>query len=325
MAGSAGNLVQAVDYYPFGQERLCGGLGGASCDAEKKYIGEYYDVDTALNYLNARYYDSSIGRFISQDPMFWSPEKFLTDPQSLNSYSYARNNPISLSDPSGMTWGLSEWGQFIGGAAISVGVGILIGVALVGASPAVLTAAAIVGAAALLYTGYQAASFAYNSYTEGGLNGLYNDTANYIDENPLMTGLIAGGILCMGVCGAAGKAIGAGSAGETATVSASRPNVVIKSFGRTLYQGSRDLNPSLEALDNGQLSPKFNRQGVPTTFKNTEKFKLNNFKPEYYTEYELVDGKSLPGKTSPERLLVGDGGEVYYSPDHYNSQPYRVR
>jgi hypothetical protein len=26
MAGSAGNLVQAVDYYPFGQERLCGGL-----------------------------------------------------------------------------------------------------------------------------------------------------------------------------------------------------------------------------------------------------------------------------------------------------------
>ena len=101
VADSAGNLVQAIDYYPFGQERLCGGPGDSSCDAEKKYIGEYYDSDTALNYLNARYYNSFIGKFISQDPMFWSPEKVLSDPQSLNAYSYARNNPISLSDPNG--------------------------------------------------------------------------------------------------------------------------------------------------------------------------------------------------------------------------------
>ena len=33
--------------------------------------------------------------------MFWSPEGFLTDPQQQDSYSYARNNPITLSDPSG--------------------------------------------------------------------------------------------------------------------------------------------------------------------------------------------------------------------------------
>jgi hypothetical protein len=36
--------------------------------------------------------------------MFWSPEKFLSDPQSLNSYSYARNNPIVLLDSSGESW-----------------------------------------------------------------------------------------------------------------------------------------------------------------------------------------------------------------------------
>jgi|GEM_PF-788728 len=115
IADSAGNPQQAIDYYPFGQERLCGGpLSGTSsvsdlsCDAERKYIGEYYDTDTALNYLNARYYDSFIGRFISQDPMYWSPEKVLNDPQSLNAYSYARNNPIVNKDPSGKYVGVDD-------------------------------------------------------------------------------------------------------------------------------------------------------------------------------------------------------------------------
>ena len=87
-----------MDYYPFGSQRICAGV---SCSAEKRYIGEYYDVDTALNYLNARYYDSSLGRFISEDSAFWNPEKFLMDPQQLNSYSYARNNPVVLIDPGG--------------------------------------------------------------------------------------------------------------------------------------------------------------------------------------------------------------------------------
>jgi|SRR3989344_8225001 len=70
---------------------------------QRKFIGEEYDAETGLNYLNARYYDASIGRFVSQDPMFWSlPLELLADPQQLNSYSYARNNPIVGSDPSGL-------------------------------------------------------------------------------------------------------------------------------------------------------------------------------------------------------------------------------
>jgi len=66
-----------------------------------------YDTDTNLNYLNARYYNSSDGKFISQDPVYWElgitkdGKAVLTNPQSLNSYSYANNNPITLKDPSG--------------------------------------------------------------------------------------------------------------------------------------------------------------------------------------------------------------------------------
>ncbi len=70
---------------------------------QRKYIGQEYNADTGLDYLNARYYDAKRGQFISQDPLVRdNPEKFLADPQQLNSYAYARNNPINASDPSGL-------------------------------------------------------------------------------------------------------------------------------------------------------------------------------------------------------------------------------
>lgn len=67
------------------------------------YIGQYYDEETALSYLNARYYDAARGQFTSQDPVFWGDPKSqdLTNPQSFNSYSYALNNPIVNKDTNG--------------------------------------------------------------------------------------------------------------------------------------------------------------------------------------------------------------------------------
>ncbi|MGH9893784.1 MAG: RHS repeat-associated core domain-containing protein, partial [bacterium] len=46
----------------------------------------------------ARYYASSLGRFLAVDPMDTS---VIEDPQSWNLYSYARNNPLILIDPNG--------------------------------------------------------------------------------------------------------------------------------------------------------------------------------------------------------------------------------
>ena len=64
------------------------------------YIGQVYDASSNLNYLNARYQDPARGEFLSQDPVFWSKQN-LSDPQSLNSYSYGNDNPITNSDPTG--------------------------------------------------------------------------------------------------------------------------------------------------------------------------------------------------------------------------------
>ncbi len=60
-----------------------------------------YDKETDLAYLNARYYDGGRGQFTSQDPAFSDLGFDLTDPQSMNSYSYARNNPITMVDRDG--------------------------------------------------------------------------------------------------------------------------------------------------------------------------------------------------------------------------------
>jgi len=60
-------------------------------------------VGTGLSYLNARYYSPQQGQFISQDPVFLGRPKDqnLRNPQSLNSYNYANDNPITKKDLSG--------------------------------------------------------------------------------------------------------------------------------------------------------------------------------------------------------------------------------
>ena len=62
-----------------------------------KYAGYYYDAETGLYYLNARFYDPETARFIQQD----SYSGNIYDPLSLNLYTYSNNNPISYYDPTG--------------------------------------------------------------------------------------------------------------------------------------------------------------------------------------------------------------------------------
>lgn len=100
MTDSTGAIAETIDYFPFGSLRFDNKVSTFS--EQRKYIGQEYDQDTGLNYLNARYYNSNIGRFISEDPMFWNfDQAWLADPQNQNSYAYARNNPLIYSDPDG--------------------------------------------------------------------------------------------------------------------------------------------------------------------------------------------------------------------------------
>jgi RHS repeat-associated protein len=70
--------------------------------------GKERDAESGNDYFEARYYSSAMGRFMSPD---WSakeepvPYATMGDPQSLNLYSYVRNNPLSRADADGHTPG----------------------------------------------------------------------------------------------------------------------------------------------------------------------------------------------------------------------------
>src|SRR5258708_21274446 len=63
-----------------------------------RYTGKERDSESGLDNFGARYDSSQYGRFMSPDPLGGS----LTDPQTLNKYNYVRNNPLNLTDPTGL-------------------------------------------------------------------------------------------------------------------------------------------------------------------------------------------------------------------------------
>ncbi len=65
------------------------------------FAGKERDAESGLDYFGARYYGSSMGRFMSPDPsgLYYADP---TNPQSLNLYSYALNNPLKFVDPTGL-------------------------------------------------------------------------------------------------------------------------------------------------------------------------------------------------------------------------------
>ncbi len=93
MTDTNGNKVEDLYYYPYGKVYTDTG----SIKVKHKFTGQELDTESGLYYYGARYYEPEIGRFISADSIVQD----YTDPQTLNRYSYCRNNPVILTDPSG--------------------------------------------------------------------------------------------------------------------------------------------------------------------------------------------------------------------------------
>jgi RHS repeat-associated protein len=104
---------------PFGDGLLC--VGGADA-TEQHFTGKDRDAESGLDYFEARYLTSDLGRFMTPD---WAakpaavPYADFGDPQSLNIYSYVRNNPLSRVDADGhVDW--EDVGNFVNGLANAV-------------------------------------------------------------------------------------------------------------------------------------------------------------------------------------------------------------
>jgi len=106
-ANISGQIEESCVSLPFGDALNCPtdpALTTSDDATEHHFTGKERDAESGNDYFGARYYASSMGRFMSPD---WAaqeepvPYANLDDPQSLNLYSYVRNNPLVNTDPTG--------------------------------------------------------------------------------------------------------------------------------------------------------------------------------------------------------------------------------
>jgi RHS repeat-associated protein len=90
LSNGAGSLAQTYAYDSFGKQT--GSTG--SLTNPFQYTGRESDSETGLYFYRARYYDQSVGRFLSEDPIRFRGGQ--------NFYAYTGNNPTNFADPEGL-------------------------------------------------------------------------------------------------------------------------------------------------------------------------------------------------------------------------------
>ena len=121
LADQNGNLIAKYSYDPWG--KLLSVTPNGWLDEQNayylevaeanplRYRGYYYDAETGFYYLQSRYYDPEIGRFINADSYASTDATGLL---STNMFAYCENDPVNRSDPSGELFGTIS-GLIVGG------------------------------------------------------------------------------------------------------------------------------------------------------------------------------------------------------------------
>jgi RHS repeat-associated protein len=103
------NMSDGKSFYPYGEE-----VTSTAGDSDK-FATYYRDQISGLDYADQRYYNSTIGRFMSSDPYIASggPE----NPRSWNRYAYVVGDPINFNDSRGLYYSATNVGDNGGGSA----------------------------------------------------------------------------------------------------------------------------------------------------------------------------------------------------------------
>jgi RHS repeat-associated protein len=101
LTNSSGTVIYRAEFDPHGQMLYEWQSSGQTYLNSHKFTGYERDWATNLNYAKARTYNHNRARFMQPDPLGLAAAD-LTDPQSLNQYSYVGNDPANFTDPTGL-------------------------------------------------------------------------------------------------------------------------------------------------------------------------------------------------------------------------------
>ena len=103
--------MASYTYDPYGKVDTA--TGSMAAINPLRYRGYYYDTETGFYYLQSRYYDPAICRFINADEYSSTGQGLL----GYNMFAYCNNNPVMAADPNG------EWLNFVVGAVVGAIIG----------------------------------------------------------------------------------------------------------------------------------------------------------------------------------------------------------
>jgi RHS repeat-associated protein len=307
-----GSLVTGGEqrYYPFGESRL----PAANMLTDKLFTGQREIVELGIYHYGARFYSPKLGRFLSADTIVPG----YANPQSLNRFSYTLNNPIRYNDPSGHCVEIEE------GLCVHLGeekntyhISERFRNRFGGDFEAEIASFIITGDPATLRYSSYGATFMAGAAIENACTGLDIDCGNYYQT---IFGILASSFAALG------GAYPSAGMGPGSTVNSPVPGSVRSDLGDPDCPGCGYQNPStlspgvertLELIDNGGPFP-YRQDG--TVFRNDPVNGvrlLPNKELGYYKEYTVAaPGASYRGT---ERIVVGRNGEVYFTPDHYQT------
>ena len=133
-----------------------------------RYRGYVYDEETGFYYLQSRYYNPEVGRFISSDVLLSTGQGVLGH----NAYAYCLNNPVNREDSNG-NWSMPNWLKVTIGAVALVGAVALTVATGGGAAAVAVGVAKVVGSVAV-----STAVSAGVGYLENGKQGAIDGACN---------------------------------------------------------------------------------------------------------------------------------------------------
>jgi RHS repeat-associated protein len=329
-----GSVIESTDYYPYGTIRV-DELTPGSLEEQKKFTGHEYDEETGLTYMNARYYSSNVGRFVSQDPVARTfdintaeGKMMLRNPQLQNTYAYAGNNPTYYVDPDGKFVHLaaagiaglvgaagaglytSIRGGGIGETSAAMAGGFIAGASLIALAPVTFAEAVAAGGVSAV---------AGNSTTRT-LNG-EETTAQNVGSDFVGGALAGGGAYTVGAIlqkTVSSLAINQQVNGAVAVnkvfgglegVTTQLDNVSVVAHNVQVYNGSVDLTDTLMGIQTGRVP-------LRDIYRNAEGHpELSGFSSPIREYAHPTPGINSAG---PQRILEVEGN-YFYSPDHYKT------